>query len=221
MPAPVTAPRDPDAAISAAELLLTLPQENSPTLLWVRGASLLLMLAWGIALLFSGLDSDGAGKDLLHLVNLPFHEAGHVLTRPLGQFLSTLGGTLGQLAIPLVCLGVMLLKNRDPFGASVCLWWLGENFIDIAPYINDARAGEMPLLGGNFGHSSPYGFHDWEYLLTETGLLHHDHRLALLSHGAGAVLMLFAVVWGVLLLRGMLMAGNLTGEDPGRSKESS
>jgi hypothetical protein len=219
-PAPATAPRDPDTTNPAAELLLTLPEESSAILLWVRGAALLLMLAWGTALTFSGLESDASGKGLLHLVNLPFHEAGHVLLRPLGQFVSSLGGTLGQLAIPLICLGVLLLKNRDPFGAAVCLWWLGENLIDIAPYINDARAGEMPLLGGNFGHSSPYGFHDWEYLLTETGLLQHDHRLALLSHVSGALLMALAVIWGVLLFRGQYKAANGGGKGPERGKET-
>jgi hypothetical protein len=178
------------------------------------------MLAWGTALIFSGLEIDGAGKGLLHLVNLPFHEAGHVLLRPLGQFIASLGGTLGQLAVPLICLGVLLLKNRDPFGAAVCLWWLGENLLDIAPYINDARAGEMPLLGGNFGYSSPYGFHDWEYLLTETGLLHHDHHLALFSHGTGAVLMLLAVVWGMLLFRGQYKAVKGRGKGPDRGRET-
>jgi hypothetical protein len=219
-PVPPREDRDTGAAMAADDLLLALPPGDSPSLLWGRGAALLLMLAWGAALLLSGLESEAAGKGLLHLVNLPFHEAGHVLLRPLGQFVSSLGGTLGQLAIPLICLGVLLLKNRDPFGAAVCLWWLGENLIDIAPYINDARAGEMPLLGGNFGHSSPYGFHDWEYLLTETGLLQHDHRLALLSHVSGALLMALAVIWGVLLFRGQYKAANGGGKGPERGKET-
>jgi hypothetical protein len=60
----------------------------------------------------------------------------------------------------------------------------------------------MPLLGGNFGNSSPYGFHDWEYLLTESGLLRHDHVLAGAAHGGGSILMLLAVFWaGCLLYR--------------------
>jgi hypothetical protein len=106
------------------------------------------------------------------------------------------------LLIPLVCMVTLLLKNRDNFGAAVCLWWFGENFLDIAPYINDARAGEMPLVGGNFGHSSPYGFHDWEYLLTESGLLRYDHALAKAPHLIGAVLMVGAICWvGGLLYR--------------------
>lgn len=169
---------------------------------WCWGLGLLVMIVWGGKLIFVNIADNAAGASLLHLVNLPFHEAGHVLFRPFGSFLSSLGGTLGQLLIPLICLLTLLLKYRDPFGAAVCLWWFGENFLDIAPYINDARAGELPLVGGNFGHSSPYGFHDWEYLLTESGVLDYDHALARATHGIGALLMLAAVFWvGNLLYR--------------------
>lgn len=159
-----------------------------------RTLALLGLLVWSGNLIFSGIAGNNAGESVLHLVNLPFHEAGHVLFRPFGKFVTTLGGTLGQLLIPLICGGSLLLKAHDYFGALVCAWWFGENFLDIAPYINDARAGVMPLLGGNTGQSSPYGFHDWEYLLTETGLLHYDHALAKLAHGAGAMLMIAALV---------------------------
>jgi len=165
-----------------------------------RSLLLLAMLVWGMRLALAGIESNAAGESLLHLVNLPFHEAGHVIFRPFGQFITSLGGTLGQLLIPIICLLALLLKNRDTFGAAVCLWWLGENFLDIAPYINDARAGQLPLIGGNFGHSAPYGFHDWEYLLTESGLLSWDHTLAGMAVLCGSLLMLVAVSWAAWLL---------------------
>ncbi len=165
-----------------------------------RGLLLALLLVWGAMLMLSSVDSNAAGQSALHLVNLPFHEAGHVFFRPLGQFMMSLGGTLGQLLMPVIALGVLLLKTRDPFGASVALWWLGENFLDIAPYINDARAGTLPLLGGNTGQSTPYGFHDWNYLLTETGLLHLDRTIAGLSHFGGSLIMIAALAWGGILL---------------------
>lgn len=168
--------------------------------LWARAVLLLVLLIWGLRLIALSPASNGAGQSFLHLVNLPFHEAGHLLFRPFGSFMTSLGGTLGQLLMPLICAGTLLLKTRDPFGAAVACWWFGQNFLDIAPYINDARAGELPLLGGNFGHSAPYGFHDWEYLLTESGLLHLDHHLAWLSHGLGAAIMLLALAWGATLL---------------------
>ena len=102
--------------------------------------------------------------------------------------------------IPTICLLVFLLKTRDAYGASISLWWLGENLIDIAPYVNDARAGVLPLLGGNTGQSAPYGFHDWHFILSETGLLAYDHQLARLSGAIGAFLMVTGLTWGGLLL---------------------
>ena len=75
-----------------------------------------------------------------------------------------------------------------------------ENFLDIAPYMADARAGELPLLGGNYGKSSPYGFHDWEFILGETGLLAWDKTLAALTLNSGRAIMVLAMVWGAWLL---------------------
>ena len=146
------------------------------------------------------IESNSVGNSFLHLVNLPFHEAGHIIFRPFGAFITSLGGTLGQLLMPTICMSVLLLRTRDPFGASVALWWVGENFLDIAPYINDARSGQLPLLGGNFGHSTPYGFHDWQYLLTESGLLQYDHNLAQAAFAMGTIIMLLSLLWSGLLL---------------------
>jgi hypothetical protein len=159
-----------------------------------------LLLVWGLVLMLAPVESNAVGASYLHLVNLPFHEFGHILFRPFGQWIASLGGTLGQLLMPAICCGVLLVQTRDPFGAAAALWWFGENFLDIAPYINDARAGALPLLGGNFGHSSPYGFHDWEYLLGETGLLHLDHGLAQTSRLLGVLVMVLALTWGAWLL---------------------
>jgi len=158
------------------------------------------LIIWSWQLISSSIDSNAAGDSFLHLVNLPFHEAGHIIFRPFGSFITSLGGTLGQLLMPSICMGVLLLKTRDPFGTSVALWWIGENFLDIAPYVNDARAGQLPLLGGNFGHSAPYGFHDWQYLLTESGLLQYDHFLAKTAFATGAVIMLLSLLWSGFLL---------------------
>lgn len=192
----------PEEALQASTLrqLLLTPRQRGNLALAGSAGLWLLMLVYGIYLVLAGVADNTAGESVLHLVNLPFHEAGHVLFRPFGQFMTTLGGTLGQLLVPLVCGSVLLLQQRDPFGAMVGCWWLGENLLDIAPYINDARAGVLPLVGGNFGHSSPYGFHDWEYLLTATGLLGQDHLLARLVHGSGGLIMLTALVWGGWLL---------------------
>jgi len=93
----------------------------------------------------------------------------------------------------------------------VALWWFGQNFLDIAPHINDASAGVLPLVGCNFGRSAPYGFHDWNYLLSEIGLLHLDRSLARGSHFVGSLIMLLALGWGAAVLWGHYRAAQRAG----------
>ena len=162
----------------------------------------LVLLIWGLKFILTPMGTNYAGNSFFHLVNLPFHEAGHLCFQLFGRWMTSLGGTLGQLLIPLSCLLVLLLKTKDPFGASVSLWWFGENFMDIAPYINDARNQELLLLGGITGREADYGYHDWEFILTEVGLLRYDHTLAYIAHSFGIVLMLLSFAWaGVVLLK--------------------
>ncbi|MDN3517600.1 zinc ribbon domain-containing protein [Aquisalimonas lutea] len=160
----------------------------------------LVFVVWGWSYMLQDIDALGHRPGFLHSVNLPFHEAGHVIFGLFGQFIGSLGGTLAQLLMPVICGVALLWQRQDTFGASLCLWWFGQNFLDIAPYMADARAGELPLLGGNYGKSSPYGFHDWEFILGETGLLAYDTTLAAVTLNAGRAIMLAAMAWGLLLL---------------------
>jgi hypothetical protein len=159
-----------------------------------------VLMVWGIKFILLSPADARIMSGFWHLVNTPFHEAGHIIFRLLGPFMTSLGGSLSQVLMPLVCGSVLLLKTRDPFGASFCLWWTGENFMDLAPYINDARRLTLPLLGGNTGETSPYGFHDWEFILTETKLLPYDHAIAVAAHFLGVVLMMLALSWAAILL---------------------
>lgn len=188
--------------------LLDSPAAPTPLALAGRALLLAFLAVWGVRLIATSIESNGVGESFLHLVNLPFHEAGHVIFMPFGDFVRTLGGTIAQLAMPLACCLVLLLKTRDPFGAGAALWWFGENFLDIAPYIDDAGTGELPLLGGNTGESTPYGFHDWEYLMTETGRLGQEHAFARGVHTFGSMVMLLALAWmGVTLWRAWKAGG--------------
>jgi hypothetical protein len=165
------------------------------------GALVLLSLfIWSWWFVLSPIESGYAIRSFMHLANLPFHEAGHVFFSPFGAFMASLGGSLLQVLMPLACTCVLLFRTRDPIGASVALWWTGESFIDLAPYINDARSLSLPLLGGNTGATAPYGFHDWQFILTEAHLLRQDHLIANISFSAGALLMLTAFVWGGAVL---------------------
>lgn len=202
----------PAGRLSAA--LFSAPARTNPLAYAGRFALFFLLSVWGMRLALSSVASNAAGKTFLHLVNLPFHEAGHIIFSPFGQFISSFGGTLGQLLVPVVCLVTFLIYRKDSFGASVSLWWFGENLLDIAPYIDDARAGVLPLIGGNTGQAAPYGFHDWQFLLNETGLLSYDHAIAAGSHGLGSLTIVIALLWGGALLwkqYGCLRPGSFAG----------
>jgi hypothetical protein len=165
-----------------------------------RAILFIFVFIWGCMMIISPMKEGYAHNNFMHLVNLPFHEAGHIFFRPFGQWITSLGGTLAQLLMPIICLSVFLLKARNPFGASVCLWWFGENFMDITPYIDDARSLSLPLIGGNIGKEVPYGVHDWEYILNEIGLIQHDHTIAKASFTIGTIIMLVSFIWGGYLL---------------------
>ncbi|MFZ2256380.1 MAG: hypothetical protein WAW59_07155 [Patescibacteria group bacterium] len=55
----------------------------------------------------------------IHLPNLIFHEAGHVIFMPFGELLAILGGSLMQLIVPGVIVYVFLLREHDPYAASI------------------------------------------------------------------------------------------------------
>lgn len=179
-------------------LLYTDPEAGMFSLIG-RSLILLGLFCWGLKIIFSSIESNYSGESFLHLINLPFHEAGHILFRVFGQFMTALGGSLMQLLVPLICLLTFILKTRDTFGASVSLWWMGENLIDLAPYINDARDLKLVLLGGVTGKDVD-DYHDWEFILRKLGLLEYDHSLARTSHLLGALLMICAFSWGGYLL---------------------
>ncbi len=185
--------------LTVKEAALTVEERVNPFVLGGRVIVFLSLLVWGWKLMTASIASNYAGESFLHLINLPFHEAGHIFFAPLGRFMQVLGGSLAQLLVPAVCLGTFLFRQRNPFGASVALWWLAESLMDLAPYINDARALDLILIGGVTGKDVE-DYHDWEYILRTLGWLEHDHTLAVLAHATGALLMIGAFVWGGYLL---------------------
>ena len=99
--------------------------------------------------------------------------------------LAALGGTLFQLIVPLAFV-VYFWRRGDRHAASVPLWWVGQNCWNIARYVADAQAMELPLVGG--------GEHDWNFLLTVWGILPQDAALARTIRLVGTVIVA-ASVW--------------------------
>ena len=65
-----------------------------------RGFLLALLAVWSWRFATHPLDAAFVGESFLHLINLPFHEAGHIFFMFFGRFLMTLGGSLTQLLVP-------------------------------------------------------------------------------------------------------------------------
>jgi len=169
----------------------------------VYGGQLLIyagLVLWEWKFLFTPMETNYVGESFMHMINLPFHEAGHLIFSPMGRFIQVLGGSLGQLLMPLICLGALLIHNRDAFGAAMGLWWFAESVMDLAPYINDARALDLVLLGGVTGKEVE-DYHDWEHILRTLGWLQYDHTLAHATYAFGSLLMILAFIWGGYMLR--------------------
>lgn len=124
----------------------------------------------GFLLLFlaAGTSEDG-WTPFLDGINLAFHEVGHPIFMIFGDTLHILGGTLGQLLVPLV-VGFSFWTRRNGLGVSVAGVWFFQNFLNIARYMADARAQALPLVGG--------GEHDWMELFVKWGCLEQDTAIA-------------------------------------------
>ena len=179
-------------------LLFDIESEENRLILGGRAVVYIVFLIWGIRFIVTPIDSEYLMNSFMHAINLPFHEAGHILFSIFGGLVTVLGGSFLQLLIPAVC-ACSFLFYRNQFAASIALWWMAQNFLDLAPYIDDARTLDLPLLGGITGSDDP-DFHDWHTILGSLGWLRYDHALARVSFGTGIALMVLSFLWGGYIL---------------------
>ena len=146
---------------------------------------LFAVLGWWTLRLGTGL----ASWCFLDLVNLAFHEAGHLFFTPFGSTVHYLGGTLGQLIVPGGLAVYFVLRQHQPLGAAFCCWWFGESLLNISIYMADARSLALPLVGG--------GDHDWNELFFRFGLLGESSvsRVSSVVHALGVLFMLIGMAW--------------------------
>ncbi|HSG82396.1 MAG TPA: hypothetical protein VLC48_09105 [Gemmatimonadota bacterium] len=137
-------------------------------------------------------------RSLFSAITLAFHEMGHILFGPFGQTLMIAGGSITQLAIPVVAALLLLKQQGDYFGFSVGTAWLGLSSLDLARYIGDARAMELPLVS-----LGPEAEHDWFYLLSRMSWLRYDTRIAGAVAALGTVVLVLSIAFGVWLCLGM------------------
>ena len=167
---------EPEIRQTFLQWLTEAPEQVDSIAFWARAICALLFALWTLYFISNGISWEVLGGSFMHYINLIFHEFGHLFFSAFGRFMTILGGSLFQVLWPWTFLIAFLFKYRDTFAASLMLWWSGQSFVDLSPYIADAYYRGLPLVGGG-GEES----HDWGNLLTMTGLLESYMSIARLS----------------------------------------
>jgi hypothetical protein len=136
---------------------------------------------------------DPAWWDILDDLNLAVHEAGHIVFSPFGDQMTALGGSLFQLLVPLAFV-VHFARSRQRWAAGVTLAWVAVNCINVGRYAADARAQDLPLLGGE------NVIHDWWFVLVNWDLLTWDAGIGRAFHALAALLFASSLACGILFV---------------------
>lgn len=134
-------------------------------------------------------------------LTLVVHEAGHVLFSPLGELLEVAGGSITQVAVPVV-VAIVFLRQREYFGISVALAWLSMSLTNLATYIGDARDQILPLV--SMGNGDP--IHDWHFLLARYAMLGDDRALSRFTNFLAVLALTVALVLGAWLCNAMRLS---------------
>ena len=126
-------------------------------------------------------------------INLIFHEAGHSIFFFLGEFIQVLAGSAFQIFIPCVFAIYFFFWRKEYFSGSIIFFWIGQNILNVAVYMGDAIKQQLPLLGGDSV------IHDWNYLLSSTGLLKYTDTLSTITFNIGFLTIITASVLCVYL----------------------
>jgi hypothetical protein len=128
--------------------------------------------------------------EMIHNVNLAFHEAGHILFGIIGNdTLMILGGSLNQILIPLIVF-LSFFHQRDQTGTAFALIWFFGNFIDVSIYMADGRFLKLPLIGG-----LDLEAHDWRNLFNRFDLWGVDQALSKIMFYSGWSGILLTELW--------------------------
>jgi hypothetical protein len=144
--------------------------------LWLVAYLLFLIHAW----------RDSSGFLFPDLVNLMIHEAGHVFFSWGGNTIMLLGGTLGELIVPLLCAAAFFYQ-RQVYGFVFSAFWSFENFLYIGTYMADARTATLSLVNSDES--------DWTILFTQWNILLYDQRIGHLVRKLGWLGMLVVAAW--------------------------
>jgi len=153
-----------------------------------------LIFAAVLAVYFLSIAYDPMRGSFLDLVDLPLHETGHLVFRLFGEFMGVAGGSLFQVIVPAVFVGYFIWRLQY-YSAATVVFWVGQSILNVWVYAADAVAMQLVLTSGLTG--SEGSFHDWNYLLTETGLLGSAKLVAGIIRAVGTMVIIAAGVFSI------------------------
>ncbi len=153
-----------------------------------------LIFAVLLSLYFLWIAWDPMQGSFLDNVDLPIHETGHLLFRPLGEFMMIAGGSLFQVIFPLIFAGYFAWRGQY-YSAAIVMLWVGQSVLNVWVYASDAIVMQLVLTSGFTG--SEGSFHDWNYLLTSTGLLESTKGVAKVIRFLGTFTIIIAGISAV------------------------
>jgi len=153
-----------------------------------------LIFAGVMSIYFLWIAYDPMRGSFLDLVDLPVHETGHLVFRPFGQFMSIAGGSLFQIIMPAAFVGYFIWQDKY-YASSIVLFWVGQSILNVYVYAADAVVMQLVLTSGLTG--SEGSFHDWNYLLTATGLIGSTKMVAGIIRAIGTLTIIAAAIGSI------------------------
>ena len=126
--------------------------------------------------------------NIIDSLDLIIHEAGHFVFIFFGEFIHILGGSLFQILVPIVFVIYFAIWRKEFYSASILLFWVGQNIINVARYMADSIKLELPLLGGD------NVIHDWNYILSSLHLLKYTNILSTILFDASFIVIILGAV---------------------------
>ncbi len=147
---------------------------------YVAGIGACLVLGWFAFV-------RGVRVPMLGLVDLGFHELGHMITYVFPDIATAVMGSVAQVLMPFGFAVYFLVFRRDLLATGLCLAWAGTSAQDVSVYIADAPFERLQLIGGE---------HDWAFALgpDHLDLLDRAGTFASIVKGLGLALLIAGVI---------------------------
>ncbi|MCX6363046.1 MAG: hypothetical protein NTW58_02525 [Actinobacteria bacterium] len=153
----------------------------SMTLQWAVAAAIVVALAWATFATHGWIP-------ILSPFDLVVHEIGHVLFVWAPTLLMQMGGSINQVALPLI-IAAFFWWRRDDFAVIVLLAWAAESLNNVSIYVADAQDMVLSLVGDDGSGAG----HDWHNILGTLGWLESTDAIANVVRTASVCLFIVAL----------------------------